>query len=138
LLQVSDFFERYALIPVGSVVLVFGLIITFLQKWPLFGFLQVSPSNWLLVSFILFVGGSLAIIPLRLVVRSKERTRAVEEALAQGIITPELTAAPNDKVVIRFRTVELVVLVVIIIFMEKTKSHTLFCRYFAQSLAFIK
>src|SRR6266487_279312 len=66
LLQMSDFFERYAVIPVGSVVMVFGLIITFLQRWPLFGFLQGSPTNWLLVSFILFVGGTLAIIPLRL------------------------------------------------------------------------
>jgi uncharacterized membrane protein len=117
LLQVSEFFERYAVIPVASAVLVFGLIVTFLQRWPLFGFLQGSPSNWLLVSFILFVGGSLAIIPLRLVVRRKERTRAVEEALAQGIITPELTAALNDKVVVRFRAVELVILVVIIILM---------------------
>jgi hypothetical protein len=54
---------------------------------------------------------------LRLVVRRKERTRAVEEALAQGTITPELTAALNDKVVTRFRAVELVVLVIIIILM---------------------
>jgi uncharacterized membrane protein len=117
LLQVSEFFERYAVIPLGSVILVFGLIVTWMQRWPLFGFLQGSPSNWLLVSFILFVGGSLAIIPLRLVVRRNERTRAVEEALAQGIITPELTAALNDKVVIRFRTVELIILVIIIILM---------------------
>ena len=117
LLEVSEFFERYAVIPVASAVLVFGLIITFLQKWPLFGFLQGSPSNWLLVSFILFIGGTLPIIPLRLVLRRKQRTRAVEEALVQGTITPELTAALNDKVVIRFRAVELVVLVVIIILM---------------------
>jgi uncharacterized membrane protein len=117
LLQVSEFFERYAVIPVASAVLVFGLVITFLQRWPLFGFLQGSSSDWLLVSFILFVGGSLAIIPLRLVVRRKERTRAVEKALVQGTITPELTAALNDKVVIRFRAVELIVLVIIIILM---------------------
>jgi uncharacterized membrane protein len=117
LLRVSEFFERSAVIPVASAVLVFGLIITFLQRWPLFGFLQGSPINWLLVSFILFVGGSLAIIPLRLVARRKQRTHAVEEALAQGIITPELTAALNDKVVVRFRAVELIVLVIIIILM---------------------
>lgn len=117
LLQVSDFFERYAVIPVGSVVLVFGLIITFLQKWPLFGFLQGSPTNWLLVSFILFVGGSLAIIPLRLLARHKERTRAIEEALTQGRITLRLVTVLHDKVVIRFRAVELVVLIVIIILM---------------------
>lgn len=117
LLQVSEFFERYAVIPIASAVLVFGLIITFLQKWPLFGFLQGSPSNWLLVSFILFVGGSLAIAPFGLVARRKERTRALEEALAQGAITLRLMAALNDKVVIRFRTVEFIVVIIIVVLM---------------------
>jgi uncharacterized membrane protein len=117
LLQVSEFFERYAVIPIASVVLLFGLIITWMQSWPLFGFLQGATSNWLLVSLILFIGGSAVIVPLRLVDRRKERTRAVEEALAQGTITAELTAALNDKVVIRFRIAELIILVIIIVLM---------------------
>ena len=117
LLQVSEFFERFAVIPMGSVILVFGLIVTWMQRWPLFGFLQGSHSNWLLVSFILFVGGSLAIIPLRLVVRRKQRTQALEEALVQGTITPELTAALHDKVVVTFREVELIIVIVIVILM---------------------
>ena len=117
LLQLSEFFERYAVIPVGGAVVLFGLIVTWLQKWPLFGFLQGSSSNWLLVSFILFVGGSAVIAPLRLVTRRKERTRALEEAQAQGTITLRLMAALHDKVVIRFRVVEMIVLVVIIILM---------------------
>src|SRR5690349_14566534 len=93
LLQISDFFERYAVIPVSMAVFLFGLIITLLQKWPLFGFLQGSPVNWLLVSFILFLGISLAIVPLKLVPRRKQRTRAIEGALTQGTITSELTMA---------------------------------------------
>ena len=117
LLQVSDFFERYAVIPVSMVVFLFGLIVTFLQKWPLFGFLQGSRSNWLLVSFILYLGVSLAIGPLRLVPRRKERARATEEALAQGTITPALTATLHDEVVVRFRMVELIALVTVIILM---------------------
>lgn len=117
LLQISDFFERYAVIPVSMAVFLFGLIITLLQKWPLFGFLQGSPVNWLLVSFILFLGISLAIGPLKLVPRRRQRTSALEGALAQGTITPELTAALHDQVVVRFRVVEFVVLVVIIILM---------------------
>jgi hypothetical protein len=52
-----------------------------------------------------------------LVPRRKERTRALEEALMQGTITPQLSAALNDKVVVRFREVELIILVVIIILM---------------------
>ena len=117
LLQVSEFFERYAVIPVSAAVLIFGLIITWLQKWPLFGFLQGSPSNWLLVSFLLFVGISAVIGPLGLVARRKERTRAVEEALAQGTMTLRLLAALHDKVVLRFRMIEFVTLVIIIILM---------------------
>jgi len=117
LLRASDFFERYAVIPVSMAVLLFGLIVTWMQKWPLFGFMQGSPTNWLLVSFILFVGMSAFIAPLGLVARRRERTRAVEEALAQGTITPALTASLNDRVVNRFRTVELVLTVLIIILM---------------------
>jgi uncharacterized membrane protein len=117
LLQISELFERYAVIPVSLAVLVFGLIVTWMQKWPLFGFLQGSPKNWLLVSFALFVGLSAFIGPLGLVARRKERTRAMEESLAQGIITLRLTAALNDKVVSRFRAVEMVILLVIIVLM---------------------
>ena len=117
LLQISEFFERYAVIPVSIAVLVFGLIVTWMQKWPLFGFLQGSPKNWLLVSFVLFVGISAFIGPLGLVARRKERARALEEALTQGAITPRLMAALKDKVVIRFRAVEMLVLLVIIILM---------------------
>src|SRR5512145_2478979 len=77
LLQISEFFERYAVIPVSIAVLVFGLIVTWMLKWPLFGSLQGSSSNWLLVSFILFVGISAFIGPLGLVARRKERARAL-------------------------------------------------------------
>jgi len=117
LLQVSEFFERYAVILGSSAVLLFGLMVTWIQKWPIFGFLQGSSSNWLLVSFALFMGISVVIAPLRLVDRRKQRTRAVEEALVQGTITPELTAALNDKVVIQYRIAEFITLIVITILM---------------------
>jgi len=117
LLQVSEFFERYAVIPVSVLVLIFGLIVTWMQKWPLFGFLQGSSSNWLLVSSVLFLGLSAVIGPLKLIARRKERERALEEALAQGTITLRLLAALNDKVVNRFRMVEFMILMIIIVFM---------------------
>lgn len=115
LLYISDFFERYAVIPVSIAVFLFGLLVTLLQRWPLFGFLQGSPVNWLLVSFILYLGISLAIGPLKLIPRHKQRTRALEEALTQDTITPELSAALHDQVVVRFRRVEFVIVVIIII-----------------------
>lgn len=117
LLKVSEFFERYAVIPVSVAVLVFGLIVTWMQKWPLFGFLQGASSNWLLVSSFLFIGLSAVIAPLRLVARRRERTSALAESLAQGKITLRLSAALNDKVVTRFRAAELILLIVIIVLM---------------------
>lgn len=117
LLKVSEFFERYAVIPISVAVLVFGLIVTWMQRWPIFGFLQGASSNWLLVSFILFIGISAIIAPLGLVARRKQRERAIEVALVQKTITPELTAALHDKVVIRFRATEFITLIVIIILM---------------------
>jgi uncharacterized membrane protein len=117
LLQISEFFERYAVIPVSVAVLVFGLIVTWMQKWPLFGFLQGSPSNWLLISFILFISLSAFIGPLGLIARRKERMRALKEALTQGTITLRLMAALNDKVVIRYRFVEFIILVIVIALM---------------------
>ena len=117
LLQISEFFERYAVIPVSVAVLLFGLIVTWMQKWPLLGFLQGSPTNWLLLSFLLFIGISAFIGPLRLVARRKERTQALEESLAQRTITTRLRAALDDTVVTRFRAVEMTVLLVILILM---------------------
>lgn len=117
LLQISDFFERYAVIPVSLAVLVFGLVVTWMQRWPLFGFLQGAEANWLLVSSVLFLGISAVIGPLKLASRRQERARALEEALAQGVITPRLQGALSDRVVHRFRAVELTLLVVIVILM---------------------
>src|SRR5690349_19947715 len=56
LLQISEFFERYAVIPVSVAVLLFGLLVTWLHKWPHIGFLQGSPNNCFLLSFPLFIG----------------------------------------------------------------------------------
>lgn len=117
LLQISDFFERWAVVPVSVLVLIFGLIVTWMQKWPLFGFLQGAASNWLLVSSVLFIGISAFIAPLRLIERRRLRTKALAEALALETITPALTAALHDKVVNRFRMTELILLLVIIILM---------------------
>lgn len=117
LLQVSEFFERRAVIPGGSIVLLFGLLTAWQQGRPIFGFLEGASSNWLLVSLILYLGGTLVIVPLRMIQRRKKRAEAAEKAMALGIVTPELTAALNDKVVIRFRIVELIVLVLIIVLM---------------------
>jgi predicted integral membrane protein DUF2269 len=117
LLQVSDFFEQWAVIRGSFLVLIFGLLAAWLENWPIFGFLQGAPTNWLLVSLIIFVGSAAVISPLRLIPRRHQRTQATKEALAKGTITPQLTAALNDKIVNTFRKVELAILAMIVILM---------------------
>jgi uncharacterized membrane protein len=117
LLEMSDFFERSAVIPGGMIVILFGLITAWLQGWPIFGFLQGASTNWLLVSLILYIGISASLGPLRMIPRRKLRNLAIEDALAQGTITTELSKALNDNVVHTFRNIELVVVIVIIVLM---------------------
>ncbi len=116
LLQLSEFFERRMVIPVSSVVLVFGLVTAWLQQWPILGFLQGGTTNWVLVSLILFTVPFIVVIPF-LMPRRRRRSQALEEAVAQGKITPELTAALNDTFVLRFRLGELIGLVLLIVLM---------------------
>jgi uncharacterized membrane protein len=117
LLQISDFFERWSVTSTSITVLIFGLVITFMGDWPLFGSPQGGAANWLLVSIILslIIGG--AIGALRLVPRRKQREQAFLAALEQNSITPELRAALDDKVVNSFRKIELAVMVIIIALM---------------------
>lgn len=117
LLQVSEFFEQWGVIRGGFPVLIFGLLTVWLQHWQMFGFLQGAPTNWLLISFIIFVGSGAVIGPLGLVARRHQRTQAMTDSLAKGMITPELTAALNDNVVNTFRKVELAAVAFIIILM---------------------
>jgi uncharacterized membrane protein len=116
LLEASEFFERRMLIPSSMAVLLFGLVTAWLQGWPILGFLQGGNSNWLLVSLILYLVPGF-VIPGFLIPRRRQRQSALDQALAQGRITPELSAALHDKYVAGFRTVELVGLGLILILM---------------------
>ena len=116
LLQASEFFERRMLIPASMAVLLFGLVTAWLQGWPILGFLQGGDSNWVLASLILFLLPGF-VIPGFLLPRRKARREALDDALAQGRVTPQLTAALNDRFVARFRAAELAGLGVIILLM---------------------
>jgi len=116
LLEASEFFERRMLIPSGMAVLLFGLVTAWLQGWPILGFLQGGTSNWVLASLVLYLAPGF-VIPRLIIPRRKQRLKALEQALAQGKITPELSAALNDRVVVNFRTAELVGLGIILILM---------------------
>ena len=95
LMKASGRFESLLVIPGSMAMLVFGLILSIMGGWPLFGFLQGSESNWLLVSVVLTLG-MFPLIALVFVPRGKVYEAALNEAVAQGQVTGALTAAFDD------------------------------------------
>jgi Predicted integral membrane protein (DUF2269) len=116
LLRASEGFERLMVRPGSSAVLVLGLLTAWLQGQPILGFLQGATTNWLLASLVLFLSG-IPLVILVLIPRSKLRVRAVEAALVQGAITPELRAALADRAVLAARNAELLIVAAIVVLM---------------------
>ncbi len=119
LTQVAGVFEKRMVIPGSSAVFLAGLVTAWAQSWPILGFLQGAQVNWLLVSLLLY----LSMVPLIIFVfnpRGQIFEKAMEEALKQGRVTPELTAALRDPVVARAHAYEIGV-VVAIVFLMVTK-----------------
>jgi uncharacterized membrane protein len=96
LTQAAARIDRGMVIPWSSAMLPFGVILAVLQKWPIFGFLQGASANWLLVSNLMLIV-MLALIPAVFVPHNKKVESILQSALAQGRITPELSAALDDQ-----------------------------------------
>lgn len=88
--------DRIMVIPGGNLVLVFGVVLALMLKWPIFGFLQGASQNWLLVSNILLLVISV-IIPTVFIPHNKKVDSLLQKALAEGRLTPDLRAALNDQ-----------------------------------------
>ena len=88
--------DRLMVIPWSSLMILFGIVLAVLQNWPIFGFLQGSTHNWLLVSNILLVIMQIAIFGV-FVPHNKKVATVLRSSLAEGRITPELRAMLNDK-----------------------------------------
>jgi uncharacterized membrane protein len=88
--------DRTLVIPWSNIMILMGIILAIIQKWPIFGFLQGAPQNWLLVSNLLLVG-MLVLIPAVFVPHNKKVESILQAALAQGGVTPELVSALDDK-----------------------------------------
>jgi len=88
--------DRTMVIPWSNLILLLGIILALMQQWPIFGFLQGASQNWLLVSNILLII-MLALIPAVFIPHNKKVESLLQAALTEGRITPELSAALNDK-----------------------------------------
>jgi hypothetical protein len=110
LLSLSDWFDRRLVVSGSVLVLASGIVTTWISHWPLFT-LTGQPS-WLLVSLLLLLL-PVGFIPTVLVPQRTRRQAAVAEALQVGRRTPELEAVLQNAVVLRLRTLELVIVAVV-------------------------
>ncbi|MCC7451093.1 MAG: DUF2269 family protein [Anaerolineae bacterium] len=98
LVRLAGYFERWLVIPGSLAVLGFGLVTAWIQQWPVLGSLQGSSINWLLMSTLLYLS-MIPIIVLIFVPRGKVFGQALAQAAAQGIVTANLNAAFQDRMV---------------------------------------
>jgi hypothetical protein len=93
-------------------VLVLGLAAAWARGWPILGFLQGAPVNWVLAALLIY----LSIIPMIVFVflpRGRVFRQALEQAVPLGRVTPALRAALHDPWVHAARTWEIVMVVVL-------------------------
>ncbi len=88
--------DRAMVIPGSNIMVLMGIILAVIQKWPIFGFLQGAPQNWLLVSNILLVA-MVGLVPTVFIPHNKKVESILQTALRDGHITPELSAALSDQ-----------------------------------------
>jgi hypothetical protein len=110
LLALSDWFDRRLVVPGSLLVLLSGIVITWVGRWPLFT--STGRPGWLLVSLALLLL-PVSFIPSVLVPQRVRRQAALAAAVQVGRRTPELEAALSAPVVLRLRTVELGIVVVV-------------------------
>jgi uncharacterized membrane protein len=104
--------DRAMVIPGSNLMILFGIILAVMQKWPILGFLQGADRNWLLVSNLLLIV-MIALIPGVFIPHNKKVETLLQTAQAEGHVTPELSAALNDRTnLMAHRVEEAIVLVV--------------------------
>jgi uncharacterized membrane protein len=114
--SVAGKIESLMVIPGNMIVIIFGVILAIMVRAPIFGFLQGSSQNWLLVTNILLIVAGLN-VPLIFLPRGKIFDRLMDDALTRGEVTRELKAHLDDKVVKAAHIFEIVSLIIIVILM---------------------
>ena len=96
LTQVAVRIDRTLVIPWSNIMILMGILLAIMQKWPVFGFLQGASKNWLLVSNVLLVI-MLILIGAVFVPYNMKVEALLQSAVMQGSVTPELAAALDDR-----------------------------------------
>jgi uncharacterized membrane protein len=108
--------EQLMVIPGSMAVLIIGVILALISGQPIFGSLQGSGRNWLLVANLLLVL-TLLLVPLVFVPRGKKFEAILADALNRDQFTQELRAAQLDPVVRFGHTFEIVGIILIVFLM---------------------
>lgn len=103
-------------IPGNFATILFGVIFAVMIKAPIFGFLQGADKNWLLLTNVLLVLGSLN-VPLVFLPRGKMYEKLLTDAIQKGEVTLELKTHLDDKLVKAAHQFEILMLVVIVLLM---------------------
>jgi uncharacterized membrane protein len=104
--------DRTMVIPGSNLMILMGIILAVMQKWPVFGFLQGADRNWLLVSNLLLIV-MIVLIPGVFIPHNKKVEALLQTAQAEGHVTPELSTVLNDRRnMLAHRIEEAIVLVV--------------------------
>ena len=112
LTKVAVRIDRAMVIPWSNIMILMGVVLAVMQKWPIFGFLQGAAQNWLLVSNLLLVV-MMVLIPSVFIPHNKKVEELLQTALTQGRISPDLSAALNDKVNIRAHYAEEAIVLIV-------------------------
>jgi uncharacterized membrane protein len=88
--------DRLMVIPWSSLMIVLGVLLALMQNWPIFGFLQGSTQNWLLVSIILLIIMQAMIFGV-FIPHNKKVEALLKSSLAEGRVSQELTAALDNR-----------------------------------------
>ena len=95
--QLAVRLDRTMVIPWSNLMILMGIVLAVIQKWPIFGFIQGASQNWLLVSNILLIIMVLIIASV-FVPHNRKVEGLLQSALVDERITPQLASALDDKV----------------------------------------
>ncbi len=94
--QLAMRLDRSMVIPWSNIMVLMGIVLAVIQKWPIFGFLQGASQNWLLVSNVLLII-MMTIVATVFIPHNRKVQALVQSALTEGRITPQLSSALADR-----------------------------------------
>ncbi len=114
LLALSDWFDRRLVVPGSVLVLLSGIVTSWMGRWPLLT--GAGRPSWLLVSLVLLLL-PVSFIPTVLIPQRVRRQAVLAAALQVGRRTPELDAALRSSIVLRLRMLELGIVAAVFVLM---------------------